>query len=223
MESLKSRMNSGFSLIFNGRFRAAFNNANFLYAKNTERRNAGIMKLTEKTLEQKYFYRGRILDFHVDKAKLENGRVVTRECVDHRGGVCVAALTERNELFFVRQYRYPYREVVLELPAGKLERGENPLEAGKRELREETGVLGEKYRDLGRLYPSPGYTNEIIYLYACRVNGRGADDLDEGEFLEAETIPLERAVEQVMSGQIADAKTQAAVLKVAKLVSEGSF
>ena len=178
------------------------------------------MKLTEKTLEQNYIYRGKILDFHVDKAELENGRAVTRECVDHRGGVSVAALTENNELYFVRQYRYPYHEVVLELPAGKLEQGEDPFEAGKRELREETGVTGKNYVDLGKLYPSPGYTNEIIYLYACRADTRGADDLDEGEFLEAEKIPLKKAVEMVMSGEIMDSKTQVLVLKTARLVDE---
>ena len=181
------------------------------------------MKLTEKTLEQNYIYRGKILDFHVDKAQLENGRVVSRECVDHHGGVCIAALTEQNELYFVQQYRYPYHEVVLELPAGKLEPGEDPFEAGKRELREETGVTGKDYVNLGRLYPSPGYTNEIIYLYACRVGECGADDLDEGEFLEAEKIPLEKAVEMVMSGEIMDSKTQALVLKAARLVSENKL
>jgi ADP-ribose pyrophosphatase len=178
------------------------------------------MKLTEKTLGQNYIYHGKILDFHVDKAELENGRAVTRECVDHRGGVSVAALTENNELYFVRQYRYPYHEVVLELPAGKLEQGEDPFEAGKRELREETGVTGKNYVDLGKLYPSPGYTNEIIYLYACRADTRGADDLDEGEFLEAEKIPLKKAVEMVMSGEIMDSKTQVLVLKTARLVDE---
>lgn len=178
------------------------------------------MKLTEKTLEQNYIYRGKILDFHVDKVELENGRLTKRECVDHHGGVSVAALTEANELYFVRQYRYPYREVVLELPAGKLEKNEDPFEAGKRELREETGVIGQNHVNCGRLYPSPGYTNEIIYLYACRAQSRGENDLDEGEFLEAEKIPLKKAVEMVMSGEIVDAKTQVLILKVAKLVEE---
>lgn len=181
------------------------------------------VKLTEKTLEQNYIYRGRIVDFHVDKAELENGRTVTRECVDHRGGVCIAALTPENGLYFVRQYRYPYHEVVLELPAGKLEAGEDPLEAGKRELREETGVAGKNYVDLGKLYPSPGYTNEIIYLYACRAESRGETDLDEGEFLEAEKIPLEKAAAMVLSGEIMDAKTQALVLKTARLIELGKL
>ena len=181
------------------------------------------MKLTEKTLKRSDIYHGRIVDFHVDKAELENGRVVTRECVDHPGGVSVAALTKDGGLYFVRQYRYPYHEVVLELPAGKLEKGEDPLEAGKRELREETGVAGEGYADCGRLSPSPGYSNEIIYLYACRAASRGEDDPDEGEFLEAEVIPLEKAVEMVMSGGIVDSKTQVLVLKTEKLVREGKL
>ncbi len=181
------------------------------------------MKLTEKTLEQNYLYRGRVLDFHVDKAELENGRTVTRECVDHRGGVSVAALTEKNELYFVRQYRYPYRAVVLELPAGKLEAGEDPLEAGKRELREETGVTGENYAALGTAYPSPGYTDEVIWLYACRARKRGGTDLDANEFLEAEKIPLEKAVEMVLAGKIPDAKTQILVLKTARLVERGEL
>ena len=92
-----------------------------------------------------------------------------RNVVEHPGGVCVAALTEKNELLFVRQFRYPYGEVVLELPAGKLEKGSTPLENGKRELKEETGAAGFGYLSLGKLYPSPGYTDEIIHLYFCRV------------------------------------------------------
>lgn len=181
------------------------------------------MKLDEKTLEQNYIYKGKILDFHVDKAQLISGKIVKRECVDHRGGVSIAAVTPKNEMLFVRQYRYPYHEVVLEAPAGKLEAGEDPFGAGKRELREETGAEGENYVDLGCMYPSTGYTNEIIYLYACRVKSYGEMDLDDGEFLEPEKIPLGKAVEMVMSGEIPDAKTQILVLKTAKLVKDGKL
>ena len=178
------------------------------------------MKLTEKTLEQNYIYRGKILNFHVDKAELVSGRAVTRECVDHRGGVSIAVLTEQNEMLFVRQYRYPYHEVVLEAPAGKLESGEDPFEAVKREQKEETGTTGKNYLDLGRLYPSPGYTNEIIYLYACRVESCGELNLDEGEFLEVEKIPLEQAERMVMDGEIMDAKTQVLILKTVRLLKD---
>lgn len=181
------------------------------------------MKLTEKTLDQNYIYRGRILDVHLDQAELISGRVVTRECVDHRGGVSVAALTDQNEMLFVRQYRYPYHEVVLEAPAGKLEKGEDPFEAAQREQREETGTTGKSYLNLGRMYPSPGYTNEVIYLYACRVESCGELNLDEGEFLEVEKIPLEKAGQMVLNGEIPDAKTQVLILKTIQFVKNGKL
>ncbi|QAT48295.1 NUDIX hydrolase [Caproiciproducens sp. NJN-50] len=181
------------------------------------------MKLTEKTLDQNYIYRGKILDLHVDKAELISGRVVTRECVDHRGGVSVAALTDQNEMLFVRQYRYPYHEVVLEAPAGKLEKGEDPFEAAKREQREETGTTGRNYLDLGRMYPSPGYTNEVIHLYACRIESSGDLSLDEGEFLEVKKIPLKKAAQMVLDGEIPDAKTQVLILKTIQMVKNGKI
>ena len=181
------------------------------------------MKLTEKTLEQNYLYRGRVFDMHVDKAELVSGRVVTRECIDHRGGVSVAILTDEDEMLFVRQYRYPYHEAVLEAPAGKLERDEDPFEAAKREQREETGTTGKNYLALGTMYPSPGYTNEVLHLYACRVESSGEQHLDEGEFLEVEKLPLAKAVELVESGGIPDAKTQILVLRAEKLVRGGKL
>ena len=98
------------------------------------------MKLDEKTIEKKYIYKGRIINVRTDTAELPNGKQALREVVEHPGGVTVAALTDNDELMFVRQFRYPYSEVLLELPAGKLEYGEDPFEAGKRELREETGI-----------------------------------------------------------------------------------
>ncbi|HEX3026946.1 MAG TPA: NUDIX hydrolase, partial [Clostridia bacterium] len=143
-----------------------------------------------------------------------------RECVDHPGGVTVAVLTKEDEMLFVRQFRYPYREVVLEAPAGKLEKDEDPFEAMKREQQEETGTTGTGYIDLGKLYPSPGYCNEIIYLYACRAESFGKTNFDEDEFLEMERIPMNEAVEMVMSNEIVDAKTQVLVLKTAQLLKD---
>ena len=96
------------------------------------------MNLTEKTLKKEYQYQGKILKMRVDEVELPNGNTATREVVEHPGGVTIAALTDNNELLFVRQFRYPYETVLLELPAGKLDPGENqPLEAAKRELQEE--------------------------------------------------------------------------------------
>ncbi len=177
------------------------------------------MNLYEKTVSQDVRFNGHIINLRVDNALLPNGNHATREVVEHPGGVCVAALTAEQELLFVRQFRYPYGEVLLELPAGKLDRdGEDPLEAGKRELREETGAVAENYRSLGKLYPSPGYCDEIIHLYLAQNLSFGESDPDEDEFLECERIPLNRAVEMVLQNEITDAKTQVAVLKVAALL-----
>lgn len=172
------------------------------------------MNLTEKPLSADYKYRGRIVNLRVDQARLPNGAQAVREVVEHPGGVCVAALTDDHCLLFVRQFRYPYQKVLLELPAGKLDPGEDPLEAGRRELREETGAEAARYESLGELYPSPGYCGEIIHLYAARGLVFGETHPDEDEFLELEKIPLEKAVRMVLDGEIPDAKTQTAVLKV---------
>lgn len=172
------------------------------------------MNLTEHTLSQEYKFKGRIINLRVDKAQLPNGATATREVVEHPGGVCIAALTAENELLFVRQFRYPYGEVIQELPAGKLTPGEDPLECGKRELKEETGAVAERYVSLGKLYPSPGYCGEIIWMYLATGLSYGEQNPDEDEFLEVERIPLEQAAQLVLDNRIDDAKTQAAVLKV---------
>ena len=181
------------------------------------------MELTEKTLSSKSVFDGRILHITLDEIELPDGKKSKREVVNHPGGVTVAALDEENRLLFVKQFRYPYKEVVLELPAGKLEKGSTPLENGKRELMEETGAEGYSYISLGQLYPSPGYTSEIIHLYACKVKSQGSSNPDDGEFLNVEKIPLDKAVEMVLNNQIPDAKTQVAVLKTAMLIKSGKI
>lgn len=181
------------------------------------------MKLFEKTLSSQSVFDGKILHITLDEVELENGKTSKREVVNHPGGVTVAALDEENNLYFVKQFRYPYKEVVLELPAGKLEKGSTPLENGKRELLEETGATGYSYMSLGQVYPSPGYTSEIIHLYVCRIKTEGESRLDEGEFLNVEKIPLDKAVEMVLNNQLPDAKTQIAVLKTAMLLKSGKI
>ena len=178
------------------------------------------MDLTEKTINSNIIFEGKVLTLCHDDVLLPNGKEGKREIVRHRGGVCVAPLTENNELIFVRQYRYAYAETVLELPAGKLEKGEEPFESGVRELREETGFTADKYTFLGKLYPSPGYTNEIISIYLAEGLHAGEQKLDEDEFLGTERIPLEKAVEMVMNNEIFDSKTQTAILKIANIVRD---
>lgn len=182
------------------------------------------MNLTEKTLSRRDIYEGRIIHVHVDDVELPDGTTSKREVVDHPGGVCVAVLTAENELIFVRQFRYPYHEVLLELPAGKLERGEDPMEAIKREQLEETGTTAEQYVSLGDLYPTCGYCGEIIRLFACRLSAdKGFLHLDDDEFLTNERIPLQQAVEMVLNNEIPDAKTQVGILKTAALVQAGKL
>lgn len=181
------------------------------------------MDLIEKTLEKNYKYKGRIINLRVDKAQLPNGKECTREVVEHYGGVTVAAINEKNEVYFVNQFRYPYQEVLLETPAGKLEKDEDPFEAGKRELEEEAGVRAEDYYDLGLFYPTPGYCGEIIYLYAARNLTLTNQNLDEDEFLNVVKIPLEKAVQMVLNNEIKDGKTQAVILKLVLLLEKGKI
>ncbi len=179
------------------------------------------MEMTEKTIKSDLIYEGRIINVRRDEIELPNGLPGIREVVDHHGGVCVAPLTSDGELIFVEQFRYPYMETVLELPAGKLEKGEDAFEAGKRELEEETGCVADNYIDCGKFYPSPGYCGEIIHLYAASGLHKTAMNLDEDEFLEVKRIPVEKAVDMVMKNEIKDGKTQALILKVANLIKEG--
>ena len=174
------------------------------------------MKLYEETVSQDYRYRGKIINTRVDEARLEDGNLALREVIEHPGGVCVAAVTDQRELLFVRQFRYPYKEVVLELPAGKRDKAdEDPLTCGKRELLEETGATAEHYRSLGKLYPTPGYCDEVIHLFLAQGLSYGESCPDEDEFVEVVRIPLDTAVQMVLNNEIPDAKTQVAVLKVA--------
>lgn len=176
------------------------------------------MNLTESTLSTVRHFEGRILNLRVDTVQLPNGNTSTREVVEHKGGVCIAALTDERELLFVRQYRHPYGKILLELPAGKLDsKEENRLSAAIRELREETGATAKNIQFLGELYPSPGYCDEILTLYLATDLSFGDADPDEDEFLQVERIPLDKAVEMVLKGEIPDAKTQTLVLKVAAL------
>ena len=181
------------------------------------------MNLIEKTRSKHYIFQGHILNLRVDEAELPNGQLAEREVIEHPGGVCIAALTDREELLFVRQFRYPYGKSLLEIPAGKRNPGEDPLTTGMRELSEETGYSAEHFISLGQLYPSPGYLDEVIYLYLAVGLIKGETHPDEDEFLETETIPLNRAVEMVMAGEISDAKTQVAVLKLWYKKQQGEF
>lgn len=176
--------------------------------------------LYERTEKVNGIYNGRVLTMHVDDVLLCNDQKANRECVDHPGGVAVIGVTDDDMVVLVRQFRYPYKETIYEIPAGKLEKGEDPFEAGKREFKEETGGVAEEYISLGEIYPSPGYTNEIIRLYAAKNITFEEQNLDDDEFLQVCQISFDELIRRIMSGEIKDAKTIAAAFKLKELMNK---
>lgn len=178
------------------------------------------MDYTEKTLACEEKYRGRIIYVHRDTVSLPDGGTAVREVVEHSGGVGVIPVDENGDVWCVRQFRYPLGEHLLEVPAGKLEPGETPLECAVRELGEETGFTAAEYTDLGMLYPSPGYCREKLYIYMATGLTRGAAHLDKGEFLDVEKHSLRELYDMTLRGEIPDAKTAMAIIKAKLLLDE---
>jgi len=171
-------------------------------------------KLKESFISREEIYDGAVLKVVRDKVSLPNGAEAYREMCLHVGAVAVLPLLEDGRVIMERQYRYAHGRVFLEIPAGKLDApDEIPLSAAQRELREETGAVAERYTYLGRIDTTPALINEKIHLYLAEGLTFGERELDEDEFLDVELIPLEELYEMVMRGEIADAKTQIAVLK----------
>lgn len=171
------------------------------------------MHLEEKTVSSEEIYDGRIFKVTKDTALLENGKEALREVVHHSGGVTIIPITEKNEIIMVKQYRYPHHKALLEIPAGKLEKGESHYDAGKRELLEETGCTCSEYEYLGEVLPTPAYVTEVIYMYMAKGLTFSKQNLDSDEFLDVVKIPIEKAAQMVMNGEITDSKTQIGVLK----------
>lgn len=168
----------------------------------------------EKTLDSREIYNGRILRLTNDTVELENGKQSQREVVHHHGGAGIVPMTEQGEVYMVRQFRYAFGQELLEIPAGKLEAGEDPMAAARRELQEECGLTAGRIEELHPIYPSVGYDTEVIYLYLATDLRRAEACPDDDEFLTIEKWPLARLVEKIMAGEIRDAKTVAALLKV---------
>ena len=171
------------------------------------------MDCTEKRVSSEIMFKGRIITVRKDKAELVNGHIVTREVVEHDGGVAVVPIDADGCVIAVRQFRYPFERELLEVPAGKLENGEDPLECAKRELSEETGYTAGRYVYLGPVYPSPGFCKEILYIYLAADLVPGEAHPDDDEFLNVERIPLEKLSAMIADNTICDAKTIIGVLK----------
>lgn len=171
------------------------------------------MELYERKLKSTIVYDGVIVRVKLDTAELPNGKHASREVVEHPGGVAVLPVDSDGRVTLVRQFRYPFQKVLLEAPAGKLERGEDHRLCGARELEEETGMTADELVYLGVLYLSPGYSDEVLHLYLARGLHQGACHPDEDEFLALERMPFARLLELVMADEIHDAKTVAVALK----------
>ena len=176
----------------------------------------------EKKIDGETLYHGIIVDVHMDHAELVNGDIVRREVVEHPGGVTVIPVDADGTVWCVRQFRYPFGREMLEVPAGKLERGEEPLPAAERELGEETGLEAGRMVYLGACCTSPGFSTEVLHIYLALKLRQGEAHPDEDEFLNVERHSLDALTDMVMAGEIDDAKTIIAVLKARRyLEAEG--
>lgn len=178
--------------------------------------------LTEHRQTSEEIFDGSVLHVYKDTVSLPNGETAERELIRHIGAVCIVPLTDRGTVIVEKQYRYPTGKVLIEIPAGKLDyKGEDRLEAAKRELREETGYTAGSWRNLGAFYPAPAYSDEYISMFLAGDLKKGEQDLDEDEFLTVCEEPLSFLVDEVMSGNIEDAKTQLGILKAAYITGTG--
>ena len=171
------------------------------------------MAHTEEKLESQTIYQGRIIAVTQDTVRLENGKNAKREVVHHHGGAAIVPVGKNGEVYLVRQYRYPMGRELLEIPAGKLEPGEDPRAAAIRELEEECGLTADEIVDLHPVYPSVGYDTEAIHMYLATGLHETKCQPDEDVFLDRLSYPLDTLVEMVMQGEICDAKTVAGILK----------
>lgn len=171
------------------------------------------MELTEKIQSTQRMYDGRVINLRIDDIILPDGSKGKREIIEHNGGVGVIGVTDNREVYMVTQYRTAAQSTMLEIPAGKLEKDEDPLECGKRELIEETGYKGNEFIYLGSYYATPGYCQEKLHIYLAKGLEWVGQNLDEGEFLNVQKYTLDELYEMVMNNEIIDCKTAIAILK----------
>lgn len=175
-------------------------------------------RLAESRLNSELIFNGKILHVYRDDIKLPDGGTAEREIIRHIGAVCIVPITDDGKIILEKQYRYAIGQVITEIPAGKLDfAGEDPLDAAKRELKEETGYTARNWQKLGIFYPAAAYSDERITMFLATGLEKGERKLDSDEFLDFFEMPLKEAYERVMSGEIVDSKTQNGILKAVNI------
>lgn len=174
--------------------------------------------LTEHTLESRDEYRGRLLHVKKDRVRLPNGGESTREYIVHPGAAVVIPLFANGDILLERQHRYPLRRDFIELPAGKFDPEESELTCAQRELREETGYVAGRWRELPTFYPCIGYANERLVYFLAEDLSYSGENMDEDEFLEILRIPFDEALAMIGDGRIDEAKTVMGLLWYARFV-----
>lgn len=176
------------------------------------------MNFEEKTISRKHIYQGNIIKVESQTVELPDGREATRDVVLHPGAAVIIPLSDKGELYIVKQYRKPIDSVSLEIPAGKLDYGEDPMVCAERELKEETGLSAENIRHMISIHSTPGFSNEILHMYLATGLKEGELCADDDEFITSEKIPVGILVNQVMTGEITDAKTIIGILLAERII-----
>lgn len=175
--------------------------------------------LEEKKLSSKKIFQGKLINLFLDHVKLPNGETSTREWVDHPGAVCIIPILPSGEICLIRQYRYGPRQEFIEIPAGKIDKGEKPLDCARRELSEEIGYAAKKLTFLTKIYPAIGFSNEMMWMYLGENLNKTERNLDQDEFLELVPVTVQQAFDWVKSGRISDVKTIIGILWVHQLMN----
>ncbi|NDJ84452.1 MAG: NUDIX hydrolase [Chloroflexi bacterium] len=176
-------------------------------------------QLFETEIGDETIYKGRIVNLHVQRVRLPNGKEAKREIVFHSGAVAIVPLLPGDQTILVRQFRKPAGKVLLEVPAGTLNPQEDLQSAANRELREETGYQAHSWQRMGGIFVAPGYSTEYIHLYLASDLTRAPLQADDDEFIETINLPLQAAIEKIYSGEIEDAKTVSGLLMAIRFIS----
>ncbi len=168
----------------------------------------------ETTVASQRVYEGRLINLRVDTVRLENGKLTTREIVEHPGAVAVVALDEDDSVVLVRQFRKAAERELLEIPAGTLEEGENPTVCAQRELEEETGYRAKRLEQIGGIYTSPGFCTEFIYFYLATGLQKGRSAPEDDEAIETVKVHFSDIPDLIRRGEICDGKSIAGLLSV---------